>query len=123
MGIHAGQIGGKNDAALQPMHCVISAAIPVRLASLERSPTKPAGIEGERGRFAEKSRGVDQKRAQCAAGIDVGWPADNLSAYSRWLHSGSVPPCNPSPPRRGAVLQAQGNALVHAHKSEASVFQ
>ena len=36
VGIHAGQIGGKNDAALQPTHCVINAAIPVRLASLER---------------------------------------------------------------------------------------
>ena len=36
---------------------------------------------------------------------------ENSSAYSWWLHSGSVRPCNPSPPRRGAVLQAQGNAL------------
>ena len=46
VGIHAGQIGGKNDAALQPMHCVISAAIAVRLASLKRSPPNRPGSKG-----------------------------------------------------------------------------
>ncbi len=31
------------------------------------------------------------------------WAAPNLMGCSRWLHSSPIPPCKPSPPRRGAA--------------------
>ncbi len=62
-GIHAGQIGGKNNAALQPMHCVISAAIPVRLVSLERTLPSQPGSKARRGRL-RKIRGALTKNGR-----------------------------------------------------------